>query len=57
MRRGSRFMKRSYWTSFFRHVKKTLEKSAIAGVPQIVAANNPVLKLLRAAVFFSCLFG
>ncbi|KAF8792420.1 Degenerin mec-4 like protein [Argiope bruennichi] len=57
MRRGRLFLKRSYWTRFCRHAKKILEKSAIAGVPQIVAANNPILKLLRAAVFFSCLFG
>ncbi|GIY64720.1 hypothetical protein CDAR_302681 [Caerostris darwini] len=47
----------SYWVRFSIHVKKTLEKSSIAGVPQIVAANNTFRKLIRTTVFLSCLFG
>ncbi|GIX95408.1 uncharacterized protein CEXT_29871 [Caerostris extrusa] len=47
----------SYWVRFSMHVKKTLEKSSIAGVPQIVAANNTFRKLIRTTVFLCCLFG
>ncbi|GFS94695.1 uncharacterized protein NPIL_509501 [Nephila pilipes] len=56
-RTREKFKKKAYWNRFMTHVTKTLENSTIAGIPQIVSANNSFRKLIRAAVFFSCLFG